>query len=114
MLERKVTEMATGLTYVETAFGVSSLAPHPTVVQQLLRLARAHWGIENGLHYRRDVTLNEDVTRMKSVAQAEAVAVFNNFIVGLAQKLGFSNLAYALRHFNAQLNAHVALLTLPS
>lgn len=113
-LERKVTQVTTGLTSVETAYGVSSLAPHPAVAQQLLTLARAHWGIENGLHYRRDVTLNEDATRMKSVAQAEAVAVFNNFIVSLAQKLGFSNLAYALRHFNAQLNAGLAQLALPS
>ncbi len=114
MLERKVTQMATGLTSVETAYGISSLAPHPTMAQQLLNLARAHWGIENGLHYRRDVTLNEDATRMKSATQAEAVAVFNNFIVGLAQKLGFSNLAYALRHFNAQLHVRLAQLALPS
>jgi predicted transposase YbfD/YdcC len=114
ILERKVTHMASGLISVETAYGISSLAPHPAMAQQLLNLARAHWGIENGLHYRRDVTLNEDATRMKNTAQAEAVAIFNNFIVGLAQKLGFSNLAYAIRHFNAQLNVRLAQLALPS
>ena len=113
-LERKVTHIATGLTSLETAYGISSLGPEPTVAQQLLALARAHWCIENGLHYRRDVTLNEDATKMKSATQAEAVAVLNNFIVGLAQKLGFSNLAYALRHFNAQLNARLAQLALSS
>ena len=96
---------------IETAYGISSLPLTATSAQQLLRLARSHWGIENGLHYRRDVTLKEDATRMKNSRQAEAVAVLNNFIVSAAQKLGFANLAYALRQFNAQLNADLARLT---
>ena len=31
---------------------------------QLLEIRHAHWGIETGLHYRRDVTLKEDTARM--------------------------------------------------
>ena len=38
------------------------------------------------------------------------MAVINNFIVGLASKLGFSNLASARRHFDAQLNLKLATL----
>jgi predicted transposase YbfD/YdcC len=110
-LERRVTAIATGSISTETAYGISSLALVATSAPQLLKLARSHWGIENGLHYRRDVTLKEDATRMKNSRQAEAVAVLNNFIVSVAQKLGFANLAYALRQFNAQLNADLARLT---
>lgn len=98
MLERKVTQIATGLTSLETAYGIASLVPHPTVAQQLLNLARAHWGIENRLHYRRDVTLNEDGTRMKSASQAEAVAV-KQFNCRLGSKAGFFQFGLCLAAF---------------
>lgn len=65
-------------------------------------------GIENGLHYRRDKTLNEDAIRMSNCNQAQVIAVLNNFIVGLANKMGFSNLASVRRHFDAQLNLALA------
>ena len=72
--------------------------------QQLLQWTQAEWGIENGLHYRRDKTLLEDDTRMTHPHQAQVMAVFNNFIVGLASKLGFSNLPSAQRTFDLHIN----------
>ncbi|MFL7869822.1 MAG: hypothetical protein AB8I58_13395, partial [Anaerolineales bacterium] len=62
----------------------------------------SYWGIANGLHYRRDVTLDEDGTRMSSSASAQTMAVLNYFIVGLVSKLGFRNLASAQRMFDAR------------
>jgi hypothetical protein len=64
-----------------------------------------HWGIENGLHYRRDATLRKDQTRMKRPNQAQATAVLNNFIIGLANKLGFRNLDSAQRCFDAAISS---------
>ncbi len=80
----------------ETRYGITSLAPDRASSQHLLQLTRRHWGIENGLHYRRDTTLHEDQTLMSQPTQAEVVAVLNNFIIGLARKLGFHNLASAI------------------
>lgn len=62
------------------------------------------------MHYRRDKTLREDYILTSNDNQAEVMAVINNFIVGLASKLGFSNLASARRHFDAQLNLKLATL----
>jgi hypothetical protein len=45
------------------------------------------------LHYRRDVTLREDATRFKQPALAKSIATINNFVIGLTQKLGYTNLA---------------------
>ena len=102
-LERKVTYLTKGVVTVETVYGITSLSPERGPASQLLEWTQNYWGIENGLHYRRDVTLLEDATRISNVDQAEAMAVLNNFIVGLTNKLGFSNLASAQRAFEATL-----------
>lgn len=110
-LERQVISCRTGLITAETVYGITSLTPQQASAAQLLEWTRSYWGIENGLHYRRDKTLQEDATRMSNRQQAQVLAVLNNFIVGLAAKLGFSNLAAARRHFDAQLNLQLAAST---
>jgi predicted transposase YbfD/YdcC len=103
-LERKVTTLRTGKCTSEVAYGITS-APHERAhASCLLAWTRHHWGIENGLHYRRDVTLKEDATRMSGTPQASVVATINNFVVGLAGKLGFSNLPAMLRMADAKIN----------
>lgn len=47
----------TGRTEQETVYGLTSYRPDQADAARLLELNRSHWGIENGLHYRRDVTL---------------------------------------------------------
>ena len=79
------------------------MSPELGPASQLLEWTQDYWGIENQLHYRRDVTLLEDATRISNVKQAQAMAVLNNFIVGLTSKLGLSNLASAQRMFDATL-----------
>ncbi len=101
-LERKVTEMTTGVISIDEVVGITSMSPEKASAKQLLEWTRNHWGIENGLHYRRDVTLDEDGTRMSNDYLAEAMAVLNNFIIGLMSKLGFRNLASARRKFDAK------------
>jgi predicted transposase YbfD/YdcC len=110
-LERQVISCRTGVITQETVYGITSLPPQRASAEQLLTWTRAYWGIENGLHYRRDQTLHEDATRMSNPQQAQVMAVLNNFIVGLAAKLGFVNLAAARRHFDAQLNWQLATAT---
>ncbi|MGH7927958.1 MAG: ISAs1 family transposase [Candidatus Binatia bacterium] len=110
-LERQVICCRTGVITAETVYGITSLPAQRASAEQLLEWTRAYWGIENGLHYRRDKTLAEDATRISNRQQAQVLAVLNNFIVGLAAKLGFSNLAAARRHFDAQLNWQLAAST---
>lgn len=40
------------------------LPPDKASPTRLLKLIRQYWGSERGLHYRRDVTLREDATRL--------------------------------------------------
>jgi len=49
----------------------------------LLSLNRGHCGIENGLRYRRDVTLHEDAGRSMVTAFGHSMATLNNLVIGL-------------------------------
>jgi predicted transposase YbfD/YdcC len=86
----------------QVVYGLTSLTPAEASPGRLLALVRQYWGIENGLHYRRDVTLQEDATRLTVGNAGHNMAIFNNLVIGLAFQHGFHNLAKARRLFNAQ------------
>jgi predicted transposase YbfD/YdcC len=101
-LERQVTDVNRGQTRYETIHGLTSCSPAKADAAQLLHWTQAYWGIENGLHYRRDVTLGEDRTRTTNQRFAEMLSILNNFVVSLTQKLQLPNLASARRQFDAR------------
>jgi predicted transposase YbfD/YdcC len=55
----------------EVAYIVTSLPASEAGPERLLELARAHWAIENRLHWVRDVSMDEDRCHVR----AEAIAV---------------------------------------
>ncbi len=107
-LDRRVVCCRTGEITEETVYGITSISHQKGSAERMLEWTRAHWGIENGLHFRRDTTLNEDAIRMSHPNQAQVTAVMNNFIVALANKMGFSNLASVRRHFDAYITMALA------
>lgn len=86
----------------QVVYGLTSLAPDEATPQRLLRLIRQYWGIESGLHYRRDVTLREDATRLSRGSAGENMAILNNLVIRLALLYGECNLAKVLRRFDAK------------
>ena len=106
-LERYVKHGRTGKEVTEVVYGITSCPPAKATAEQMLQWTRHYWAIENGLHYRRDVTLREDATSISSPALAKTMAAINNFVVGLSQKLGYPNLASARRIFNAAIAAQL-------
>jgi predicted transposase YbfD/YdcC len=100
-------------TSCEVEFGITSLTRQVISPAHLLNLRRAHWGIETGLHYRRDVTLNEDGTRMTIGNAGKVMASINNLVLALIRQAGFYNAAQARRWFAAHLSKTFALLTTP-
>jgi predicted transposase YbfD/YdcC len=110
-LEREVRTLANQPLRSEVVYGLTSLTRAAASPARLLTLTRSYWGIENGLHYRRDVTLHEDTTRMKSERAAQVWATLNNLLVGLLPRLPFADLPQARRHFAAHPELAVDLLT---
>jgi predicted transposase YbfD/YdcC len=86
----------------EVVYGLTSLSPEQASPQKLIRLLRRYWGIENGLHYRRDVTLHEDDTRLTVGQAGHNMAIINNLVIGLCIHNGHNNLAKARRRFSAR------------
>jgi predicted transposase YbfD/YdcC len=77
----------------EVAYGITSLPASVADAARLMALGRGHWRIENGLHYRRDVTLHEDACQVRCGQAPQVLAALNNLICSLAGRMGISNLA---------------------
>ena len=101
-----------GRTTVEVAFGITSLSPERADAQRLLELTRDHWGIENGLHYRRDVTMGEDQSRIRKGVAPQVMAGVRSSLIHLLSEAG-SNLAAAMRTMNNKLSQALDLLSIP-
>lgn len=67
----------------ETAYFVSSLPPR---VKTLARYIRAHWSIENSLHWVLDVTFSEDASRIRQGNAPEIAAVFRRLALSILQQ----------------------------
>lgn len=100
-------------TSCEVEFGITSLSRKVASPVRLLSLRRTHWGIETGLHYRRDVTLKEDATRMTTGQMGKVMASINNLTLALIRQAKFNNAPQARRYFAAHLHQAFALLTTP-
>lgn len=109
-LEREFTQMNTGKVTHEVVYGITSLTAKEAGAKRLLEITRSHWGIESGLHYRRDVTLHEDRCRVRTGQAPHALAVINNVVLGLFARLGYTSAPEARRHFAAHLDEAVNLV----
>jgi predicted transposase YbfD/YdcC len=66
----------------EYQFYCTSLAQADHPAQELVQMIRGHWSAcEIGAHYRRDVTLKEDASRIREAAQP--MATLRNLVLGL-------------------------------
>mgnify|MGYP001097164257 CR=1 FL=1 len=97
-IERTVTKLDGSPMRHEVAFGVTSLTAAKASAGRLLELNRGHWGIENRLHWVRDVTFDEDRSQVRKGAGAQAMAALRNLAIGLLRRAGATNIAAALRH----------------
>lgn len=116
-LERQFNWLRAGTCYKQTCeveYGIVSLARSKATPLQVLQNRREHWYIETGLHYRRDVTLREDATRMTTGDMGGIMAAINNLTLALIKQAGFHNAAQARRWFAGHLDRAFELLTTPN
>jgi hypothetical protein len=81
----------------EVSYGITSAGPEWADAEELLGWNRGHWGIENRLHYVRDVTMGEDGSRIRTGSAPQVMAGLRNAAVTLLRRLGATNIAEALR-----------------
>lgn len=86
----------------EVAYAVISLPLAEARPARLLALWRGHWGIENRLHWVRDVTFDEDRCQIRCGAAPQVMAALRNLTISLLRLAGAQNIAAALRRCAAR------------
>lgn len=82
----------------EQSYYLSSLAPEP---QRLAQAIRAHWQVENQLHWTLDVTFGEDDRRIRDATSAQNLAMVARLALCLLKRESSQKLSIAQKRKNA-------------
>lgn len=97
-------------TEVEISYAITSAPPERADATRLLQVLRGHWGIENKIHWVRDVTMDEDRCQVRTGAAPQAFAACRNLALTLLRRAGHDNIAAAQRTYAGRPGAAVRLL----
>lgn len=96
LVERKV--IKSDQTSYESVLYVTSLTTEQASPADLPTYVRAHWTIENKVHWVRDVTYGEDASRVRTGSAPRVMATLRNLAISLLRLAGITNIAAALRY----------------
>jgi len=94
----------------ESHFGVTSLEAAKADAKDIAQYIRGHWAIENKVFYVRDVTFNEDRSRVRDGPLPELMVMFRNIAMNLFRLNGSNNIARAIRQCMYGSNVEVDLM----
>lgn len=97
------TVVTKGATTSHTSYGITSLTRAQATAEDLERLWRGHWTIENCSHYVRDETLGEDRGQAWKGHTAQALAALRNGLLVTLRRRGWDSIADALRYYGGEL-----------
>lgn len=84
----------------ESWLGVTSLPAEVADLKRLLELKREHWGIENKLHWVRDVVFGEDKSTLHKGSGPQLLAILRNLALNLLRLAGIERITETLRKFS--------------
>lgn len=108
-IRRTVTRL--GKKTVEVVYLITSADHAAAPAARLAAWVQGHWGVENRLHWVRDVTFDEDRSQVRIGAAPQVMATLRNLAISLLRLAGWTNIAHALRHHAADNRRPLALLT---
>ena len=100
----------TGAWHTEVIYAITDLGFRQIDPATLADAARAHWGIENRLHWVRDVTFAEDLSQIRTGSGPAVMATLRNLAVSLHRLAGATNIAAACRRVSRHPNRVIAML----
>ena len=102
-IERERTVLKTGETTREVAYCLTSLGAHQAGPDEIGRLIRGHWEVENRLHYVRDFSYDEDRCRAAARNMPRNLAALSNAAISIVRVMGqFRYIPPANRHYAAR------------
>ena len=104
--EATATTLGPGRKPASHVFVITSLSARQSTSEQLAAYIRGHRGLENRLHWVRDVIYQEDHSLIRTGNAPRVMATLRNLAISLRRLAGATNIAKALR--TAALNPHIA------
>ena len=98
---------------MEVVYLITSLDARQTSPVDLADLIQSHWGIENRLHWVRDVTFDEDRHQLHTGHGPAVMATLRNTAISLHRLAGAVSIAAALRHHSRDPLRPLQLITQP-
>ena len=89
-LTRYRTSAKTGKRSRETVYVITDLSSAQAGPQEIGAFVRGHWGVENKIHYVRDVTFTEDESRIRTRHGAQNMATLRSVAMNLLRQAGSS------------------------
>jgi predicted transposase YbfD/YdcC len=82
----------------QTCYAVTSLTVIQASHAQLAAIIRGHWGIEDRLHWVRDMDFDEDRSQVRTAAGPHIMASLRNLVITILRLTGAASIAAALRY----------------
>ena len=96
--------------HTETVYVITDLTQDQLSAAELADIARAHWSIENRLHWVRDVVFAEDLSQIRVGHGPAVMASLRNLAISVHRRAGATNIAAACRHVARHPNRVLPLL----
>jgi predicted transposase YbfD/YdcC len=81
----------------ETVYIITSLSAREAGPAHIAAYVRGHWGIENKVHWVRDVTFAEDASKVRAGSRPRVLATLRNLAIGLIRQAGYTGIAGTIR-----------------
>lgn len=97
LVERHRVEKKTGDSSLDVAYGITSRVPEQADPQQVLKVNRGHWTIENSCHYILDWNYDEDRSRIRTGYGPENISRLRRFAISVIKSKGARSVAQKMR-----------------
>ncbi len=98
VLQVRRTRIVKGRKTTEVVYAVSSVPTNQASPGVVASWIQGHWGIENSLHWVRDVDYDEDRHQLRIGAGPQIMATLRNTAISLLRLNGHTSIATSLRH----------------
>ena len=100
-IRREVSDLAGRQLSMQVVHGVTSLTAESANAASLAGWVRRHWGIENKIHWVRDVVFHEDHQHAYRGASAHTTAIMHNLAISLLRLAGTTEIRRATEYIAA-------------
>jgi predicted transposase YbfD/YdcC len=94
---RHRTDSKSGKQSRETVYVLTDLTSRQASPERITKILRAHWVIENTLHFVRDTAFREDASKIRTGHGPENMATLRSFAINQLRTAGHTNIAAGLR-----------------